>query len=69
MKNNLTPEMMAAYLYQTFQFDAVDITANQRKYYTIFAAIQHCNIISSPDLPKEDLIYWDEVIKFLEKRI
>jgi hypothetical protein len=69
MQNNLSPEMMAAYLYQTFQFNAVDITADQRKYYTIFAAIQHCNIISSPDLPTEDLIYWSKVIMFLENRI
>ena len=69
MKTNLTPETMAAHLYQMFQSHAIDISKDQRKDYTIFAAIQHCNIVSYPDLPTEDLIYWSEVIKFLENRL
>jgi hypothetical protein len=41
MKNNLTPEMMAAQLYQIFQNQSIDIPQDKRKAYTIFAAIQH----------------------------
>ena len=51
------------------QSHAIDIPQDKRKEYTIFAAIQHCNIVSYPDLPTEDLIYWSEVINFLEERI
>ena len=69
MKNNLTPETMAAHLFQMFQSHAIDIPQDKRKEYTIFAAVQHCNIVSYPDLPTEDLIYWAEVIKFLKERI
>jgi hypothetical protein len=69
MKTNLTPETMASYLFQMFQSHAIDIPQEKRKAYTIFAAVQHCNIVSSPELPTEDLIYWSEVINFLENRI
>jgi hypothetical protein len=68
MKNNLTPETMAAHLFQVFQSHAIDIPQDKRKSYTIFAAIQHCNIVSGPDLPLEDLNYWYDVIKLLENR-
>lgn len=69
MKNNLTPEMMAAHLFQTFQSHGIDIPQDKRKAYTIFAAIQHCNILAHKDLSTEDLIYWAEVVNFLNKRI
>ena len=69
MKTNLTPETMASHLFQMFQSHAIDIPQNKRKAYTIFAAVQHCNIVSYPELPTEDLIYWSEVIKFLKERI
>lgn len=68
MKTNLTPETMAAHLFQAFQSHAIDIPQDKRKAYTIFAAIQHCYIISAPDLPLEDLNYWHDVIRLLEKR-
>jgi hypothetical protein len=69
MKTNLTPETMAAHLFQMFQSHAIDIPQDQRKAYTIFAAVQHCNIVSYPDLPIEDLNYWHDVIKILENKI
>ena len=69
MKTNLTPETMASHLFQMFQSHAIDIPQDKRKAYTIFAAVQHCNIVSSPDLPTADLIYWSEVINFLENRL
>jgi hypothetical protein len=68
MKNNLTPETMAAYLFQAFQSHAIDIPQDKRKAYTIFAAIQHCLILSTPDLPTEDLLYLSDVIKLLKDR-
>ena len=69
MKNNLTPEMMAAQLYQTFQNHSIDIPAQQRQAYTIFAAIQHCNIVAHKDLSGDDLVYWAEVVNKLTLRI
>ena len=69
MKNNLTPETMAAHLFQMFQSHAIDIPQEKRKAYTIFAAIQHCNIVAHKYLPLDDLVYWSEVIKFLKERI
>ena len=68
MKTNLTPETMAAHLFQMFQSHAIDIPQDKRKEYTIFAAIQHCTIMSMPDLPLEDLNYWYDVINFLKNR-
>ena len=68
MKTNLTPETMASHLYQMFQNHAIDIPQDKRKAYTIFSAIQHCTIMSMPDLPLEDLNYWYDVINFLENR-
>jgi len=69
MKTNLTPETMASYLFQMFQSHAIDIPQDKRKQYAIFAAVQHCNILSTPDLPTEDLIYLSDVVKFLKNRI
>jgi len=69
MENNLTPEMMAAQLYQTFQNHSIDIPQDKRKAYTIFSAIQHCNIVAHKDLSGEDLVYWAEVVNQLTTRI
>lgn len=69
MENNLTPEMMAAQLYQTFQNHSIDIPQDKRKAYTIFAAIQHCNIVAHKNLSGEDLVYWAEVVNKLTERI
>lgn len=68
MKTNLTPETMASYLFQMFQSHAIDIPQDKRKQYAIFAAVQHCLILSTPELPTEDLIYLSDVIKLLKDR-
>lgn len=76
MENNLTPEMMAAQpemmaaqLYQIFQNHSIDIPQDKRKAYTIFAAIQHCNIVAHKNLSGEDLVYWAEVVNKLTQKI
>jgi len=76
MENNLTfemmaaqPEMMAAQLYQIFQNHSIDIPQDKRKAYTIFAAIQHCNIVAHKNLSGDDLVYWAKVINKLTERI
>ena len=69
MENNLTPEMMAVKLYQAFLNHSIDIPQQQRNAYTIFAAVQHCNIVAHKDLSGDDLVYWAEVVNKLTERI
>lgn len=69
MEKNLTPQMMANQLYQTFQNHSIDIPQDKRKAYTIFSAVQHCNIVAHKDLSGDDLVYWAEVVNELTKRI
>ena len=69
MENNITPEMMANKLFQTFQSHGIDIPQEKRKAYTIFSAVQHCNIMAHSKCTADELLFWAEVVNELTKRI
>lgn len=61
-------ELEATRLIQYFQCYGIDITNDQRKAYSVFAALQHINLITNPKMEVEELVFWMQVVSEINKR-
>lgn len=61
-------ELEATRLIQYFQCYGIDIPNDQRKAYSVFAALQHINLITNPKMEVEELVFWMQVVSEINKR-
>lgn len=65
---NEKADLEATRLIQYFQCYGIDIPNDQRKAYSVFAALQHINLITNPKMEVEELVHWMQVVSEINKR-
>jgi hypothetical protein len=61
-------ELEATRLIQYFQCYGIDMDHSTRKAYSVFAALQHINLITNPKMEVEELVFWMQVVSEINKR-
>ena len=61
-------ELEATRLIQYFQCYGIEMDQTIRKQYSVFAALQHINLITDPKMEVEELVFYMEVVAQINKR-